>query len=288
MSFLYLNPGYGNLFDNISQTPFTQSTSVGSKTGLCFHSCGQREIIFPTPLDEVWAKVDIYIVREWQQMRICIQGNSKYADFYMPNNTDYYQVRVNGSNKFGQYTTRNEWLTVLMHVKSGVSDGVYEFWLNGVKLFSFVGDVLGQELATKFFIISDGDKKQFSQIIVSDSPIKWTENVIVLPTSISTNMTDTGDGTYSATNSGEYIKQTIDVNALRNSYPDNTVITGICVAGRPAYHDGEGIDVMQAIEGDTVFGECQLSYNENISITYGKRVNMPISTVSGTYGWKAK
>jgi hypothetical protein len=165
---------------------------------------------------------------------------------------------------------------------------VFEVWESEELKYSFTGNVGNGEDLTDCLFRSTYKNKLISQIIISDSPIKWTESVIILPTSISATMTDNGDGTYTATNSGEYVKQTIDGDALRNLYSDNTVITGICVAGRPAYRDGEGIDTMQAIEGDTVFGECGLDINEYTSIMYGKRVNMPISTVSGTYGWKAK
>ena len=288
MSFLYLNAGYGNLFDTASQDTFTQNKNVANTTGLSFSNFGTRTINIPN-LNEIWVRIDLCNNDYWQKSQsLSVKSANRKVhiaptDFSSKNMGCY----ING-NEQTRFTTKTGWTRILLHVKSGVTDGIYEVWENEILKCSFTGNILNGEDVTICEFVNSSTERAISNIIVSDSPIKWTENVIVLPTSISATMTDNGDGTYSASNSGEYVKQTIDGNALRNSHPDNTVITGICVAGRPAYYDGEGIDVMQVIEGDTVLGERQLSYNENISITYGKRVNMPISSVGGTYGWKAK
>lgn len=289
MSFLYLNPGYGNLFNEAGQNSYTQVLNADSKTGKSFYSCGTRTVTLPANLKEIWVRYDYH----------SLSGNYNGTSNVTVKSTNR-NARINhGSYAYdivyylhdiekGRHSTTAKWNRFLIHIKTGVEDGVFEIWEGEIVKCSFSGNVLNGENILTCNFYSDTSNKPYSQIIVSDSPIKWTENVIILPTSISATMADNGDGTYSATNSGEYVKQTIDRDALRNLCTDNTVITGICIAGRPAYRDGEGIDVMQAVEGDTVLGECSLYTNDYTSITYGKRVNMPISTVSGTYGWKAK
>lgn len=289
MSFLYLNPGYGNLFERVSQDGYIQITNSDSITGKAFHSCGTRVITFPTGLSEIWLRYDFYPVSTTVDAGFSVNSNSKNVQMFT--SFDYNSMRpqrvyLNSSEK-GNFGLSSKWNHYLVHIKSGVSDGVCEIWENEDLKFSFTGNVLNGEQMLNCDILSTGNK-QFSQIIISDTEIKWTENVIVVPTTISGTMTDNGDGTYSATEAGQYVNQTIDNASLRESFPDNTVITGFCIAGRPAYYDGNGIDTMQATDNNNVIGECQLTSSSAKSIYFGERVNKPISNISGTYGWKAK
>lgn len=288
MSYLYLNPGYGNLFDSVlDQASYTQVLNADSETGKSFHSCGRRAVTFPTPMSEIWLRCDYRPYGNSGLFEVDIRSASWFHCVYHSNGSNTISLYLNSRN-VSSYYFGSRWQRFLMHLKSDLTNGVFEVWEDEDLKYSFTGNVGNGEGITDCLFTSTHSDKNISQIIISDSQINWTENVIIIPTTLSSTMTNNGDGTYSATSSGEYVNQTIDSASLRNICSANTVITGLCIAGRPAYSDGVGIDTMQAMADNTVVGECQLSSSSAKSIFFGDRVNKPIGTISGTYGWKAK
>lgn len=287
MSYLYINPGYGNLFHASSQNACTQVTDDGTPTGQAFRGCGTRTLYLPEPLEEIWLRFnykcnstagDSYIYVMSSNRNVC---HAHWDDRNM-------RFRVHDSDKVSMGYTSGYWNKFLMHVKTGTNDGIFEVWENGDLKCSFKGNVLNGEQIRKFQVYNNSSCKFISNIILSDTKIKWTENIITIPTTISGTMTDNEDGTYSATEAGQYVSHAIDTASLQESYPANTVITGYMMAGRPAYYDGDGIDIMQATANDTIVGECALGNSSVTSIFYGERVDKTIDTFGGTYMWTAK
>ena len=290
MSFLYANPGHGNLFTHIKDANYTEETSSLFITGIGFGTAISQENNVPSGIKELWAKLDYYQRRLWSGYIVSFTGGDKTCGVIgNDGNSSQCRIMINGEQKFVYYPTKSIVHNYYVHIVSDAVEGVFEFYSSGELLYSFSGDVLGGADITKFSVGSANDRSgRVSNIIVADTKLGFTEDVITLPISVtSTNMTDNGDGTYSALNSGEYIKQTIDSAAIRQLCTASTVITGVCIAGRPGYYTGEGIDTMEAMNENTVLGESTLSPVE-ASITYGLRMNTPIGTFNGTYGWRAK
>mgnify|MGYP006872999315 CR=1 FL=1 len=289
MAYLYINPGHGNLFPSKTQQSYaTQTSSTYTRTGVAFGLCGTCYLPDPpVGTKEIWAKFDNYA-----------GANTNDGYFTVSSATKTCQVRTGGATKTVWVNNANKGTFVasilgyvLVHLISDATNGLFEVYERGVLGFTFSGNVLGGEDITSLSFTALYASIQYSNIIVSDTEIDKTENVITLPVSATdATMTDNGDGSYSASSAGEYVKQTVDKASLKQTYnADKTIITGVALAGRPAYYDGEGLYHMEALADNTVLSEEELTANDGAySIISATSVSCSIDELANQYGWRAK
>lgn len=62
MNYRYINPGYGNLFIDATQSSYDTSTQGSmTRTGEAFSNCGSVHIpSFDEGVKEIWVKFDVY------------------------------------------------------------------------------------------------------------------------------------------------------------------------------------------------------------------------------------
>ena len=292
MSYKYINPGYGGLFDSFSAAAgYTQeSHATRSKTGVLFTTSESTATKNLPAGKEFWLKYDITITSGGTDGTILrFDSASSYCGFYARTNALSLYPVINGSQlSSAVYTMASNSLpeTFLIHIVSNASSGVFEVWANGVKVYDYSGNILSGADIASFSFWCSSSKKHFSNIICSDTEIGQAENVLILPATISSTMTDNGDGTYTANNSGEYISQTVNSSSL--TIPATSTIKGIAVAGVPAYYDGEGISQLAAkIDGTTV-ETLDLTTNSTLGVMYSTEVNETISELTAkTYTLEA-
>ena len=132
-----------------------------------------------------------------------------------------------------------------------------------------------------------------SNIILSDSPIDMKERITAVPlTNPVTDMIDREDGSYLADTAGQQILQTVDVANLISAYGGASKVTGIAVAGNPAYRTAEGLSSLIGISktGDTQteHGTRALKESTTAGTIDCHEVDMTISEMTGMQlGWKA-
>ena len=147
--------------------------------------------------------------------------------------------------------------------------------------------------ASKLVIYAASVKAPISNIILSDSPVDMRERITPVPLGTPvTDMVDLGDGSYMAESAGQQILQTVDVSSLISAYGGASPVTGIAVAGNPAYRTAEGltslISISKSNDVQTEHGSKVLRTNPTAGALHCHTVNMTIAEMVGMQlGWKA-
>lgn len=294
MSFKYINPGYANLFT----TPglYSQSTnSLYSKTGTAMQLGDAHPASLSIPsLSDLWVKFDYYKGNLYRWIQCYLNGNSSIGIHGTDDNrvllfyTDYYSLNDSSIN------------TILLHFDSAANTA--DIWINGVKGTQIQNAGLSGSVITQLTMSPSGYGDKYaswcnnwiSNIIVSDSEIFVNENVAILTAaSTNTTMTDNGDGTYSATAAGQTILQTVDTSKLSAAAgTSNLTITGIGVAGNPAYYNSTGLTALTAISetsGTTTEHSTKtLTATATAGVLDSWQDNMTITQLAATtLGWKS-
>ena len=132
-----------------------------------------------------------------------------------------------------------------------------------------------------------------SNIILADVPFDLRERITAVPLGNPvTDMVDLGDGSYMAESAGQQILAAVDVSSLVSAYGGASPVTGIAVAGNPAYRTGEGltslIGISKASGTQTEHGAKTLRTSTTAGAADCYTVNMTLSDMVGMQlGWKA-
>ena len=107
-----------------------------------------------------------------------------------------------------------------------------------------------------------------------------------------TDMVDRGDGTYLAELAGQQILQTVDVASLITNFGGASQVTGIAVAGNPAYRTAEGLTSLIGISKvngtQTEHGTKTLRTSTTAGAIDCHAVDITLSEMVGMQlGWKA-
>ena len=121
--------------------------------------------------DEIWIKFDFAIDVDMSDYRVWIgQDNCKitladsgYADVYAADAT--YTELSHGNN-----------YTCLVHMISGTTDGLIEFWLNDYNKYSKTGNVNEGELFSNVYVATSTEYIWLSNVIISNAEIGFNEN----------------------------------------------------------------------------------------------------------------
>ena len=283
----YINPGYATLFPNYIDEALKQLTdSTQSKTGVSFWGDGYGELQnIPVSTKELWIKVDYYTLTTSQTPKIYIRTENTYCA------VDNNKIYVNGTNKTTHSASIKERIdTIWLHLKSDATNGVFEVWVRGTKQYEFIGDVLHGEDIKKIHLSSgtlyENRRCSISNIIVSDSPISLTEQVVTIPCTITADMTKNEDGSYSATAVNQSLEYAIDAS----EFDAGTKFTGVNIAARNCIRDGEGVNNLEFLEGATSLDTQTIPTAENCGLSYGITLNdeSPATFALHNYKLKAK
>ena len=312
MAFRYINPGLVSLLD--SDCTATQLTgSQYSKTGVAFTQTNSSAgVTLPNFAegDDFWARFDLYLPTTYP---------SYYSLYFFAPNTEnyglwFYFQGVSSTSIMAAYrrgsrgkdfatTLQTSGLKlgtinkILFHMVFGDENTAYmELNINGLQFEKTTGYAITYNAScSKVAVIySSNTSCVLSNVIISDAEISPKEQVVVLPISTTaTNMTAGASGIYLADAAGQILLQTPDVSTLIENYGASSAVTGIAVAGNPAYATGTGITTLTglSISGDSVaeHGTCELSDDTTATAFDGwSTENLTLSDLRNMqFGWKA-
>lgn len=255
--FKYVNPGYGDLLENQGQTKY--STDLNPTNGVAFYSGSNRAITLPSGTKEVWIKC--HMNRERVSGIISVSGTG-YPTGLMLNNrkgSGYISLWFNegSGGGVGYYTKYFDWgtLDIVLHIKSHITDGLIEVWINGDYIGIRQGNCYkGNDLPGVWFSSEDSGN-YYSNIIVADYDISREE---VIEAKL---LDPTGDwkglaiGQAEATAVGQTITQKIDTDDLKTRIEakSKTIdISSVSLAAVGAKFDSSVVNALTGtISGDT-------------------------------------
>ena len=307
MSFTYINPGYAEWLDGTSGTT-VENWKYNPYGGVAFYGgSSDRSVILPEIPTEIYIHLLLYIdLSKGSNSRVIISaGNDNKLDIQETWGTWELNFECNDS-KFKTMSVAEANLKldgmneILFHGKAGTNEaGIYTWIINGVEVIAenrSVSFIKSGNYATKsdeVVLFSTNARAVFSNIIISDAEVRPEEKVAVLPvSSIDTDMTDNGDGSYSATAAGQHFLQTIDPSALISSYSGASAVTGLYLSGNPAYTTGAALTKAIACGGKdgniSDIAETTLKTDAASKALIGGRVSMTLEDLRGyEFGWKA-
>lgn len=307
----YINPGIAELLDVDGGTTI-ESAIYNPMNGVALYQpnaaagvatadritkiYGKFNIYIPSPANNTesnsTAAVGVYNSYGFHGVRI-VRGGSSYYNFSVIINGQTGSSKTYYNSDTGiKYDAVN---TVSFYIKGrskAERDGEYTATLNGVQLFSVAGynpwfnDSVEYE-CKQMVIHSTSEQMPLSNIILSDAPFDLKERITPVP-----DMVEQADGTYLAESAGQQILQTVDIASLISLYGGASRVTGIAVAGNPAYRTADGLTSLIGISktGDTQTEHGTKTLRE--STTAGAidchAVDMTLADMAGMQlGWKA-
>ena len=306
MSFMYINPGTADLLDVAGGTT-VEGGKFNPYGGVAFwQPSSKKGVTIPEVPTEIYAKVTLairgalsssveahmyagnsngWVIREssgtWYLDMVCCNTQIEHLD------NEEINLNFNGLND------------ILFHAKSGYSEqGLYSITINGVEVFKrnrTVRFVQSDSYAVPSDVVafySRNEKALFSNIIVSDTPVGCKDQVGILPVmETDTDMTANDDGSYTATAAGQRFIQTIDAEALINTYGGASHVSGLYISGNPAYTTGAELTKAIACGGKETLSDIAsvtLSTDNTAKTLIGGAVSMTLEDLRGyRFGWKA-
>lgn len=311
----YINPGYAELLDIDGGTTI-ENAACNFEHGVAFYQPTDGEgVNISAAVSDFYGMFDFYFPSSWSsvpassyflKVGIYKPGNSnaglngvglyKYSDSYIHIRSlvgggqddskahTNFQITLNGINRF------------YFHFKAGsadAADGEYRIYLNGVKIMEGTKKRIYMDSATKLVIYAASELFPISNMILSDTYIHPKERIAAVPlTNPVTDMMDCGDGIYLAESSGQQILSTVDVSSLITDFGGASQVTGIAIAGNPAYRTADGlsslIGITKANGIQTEHGTKALRTSTTAGAADCFDVNMTLSEMAGMeLGWKA-
>ena len=311
----YINPGMAELLDVDGGTTI-ESSLYNPLNGVALYQPTINEgVVLSDKLLKIYGRFDVYIPAPdsnteensainvgcynadgFHGIRI-IRGGSTYYNFHVIINgqkasSKTYYINDSGIN----YDAIN---TVSFYIKGrsqSARDGEYTATFNGKRLFSVDGynPWFNEEYECKQLVIhSTSGQMPLSNIILADAPFDLRERITAVPLGTPvTDMIDLGDGSYMAESAGQQILQTADVSSLISAYGGASPVTGIAVAGNPAYRTADGLTSLIAISKSngtqTEHGSKTLRTSTAAGALHCHTVDMTIADMVGMeLGWKA-
>ena len=311
----YINPGIAELLDVDGGTTI-ESSLYNPLNGVALYQPSVNEgVALSEKLLKIYGRFDVYIPAPdvnteedsainvgcynsdgFHGIRI-IRGGSTYYNFHVIINgqkasSKTYYINDSGIN----YDAIN---TVSFYIKGrsqSARDGEYTATFNGKRLFSVDGynPWFNEEYECKQLVIhSTSGQMLLSNIILADTPFDLRERITAVPLGNPvTDMVDLGDGSYMAESAGQQILSAVDVASLISAYGGASPVTGIAVAGYPAYRTADGLTSLIAISKSngtqTEHGSKTLRTSTAAGALHCHTVDMTIADMVGMeLGWKA-
>ena len=317
MSYRLINPGFAAMLNSYAEgTQYTDS--IYSRTGYSFTQTGQSntpgiEIPGYSVNDaEFWMKLDVYIGYKSNSYTFycgapdSIGATSAMNGFsvsvyssYVQLALDYkksgssYSSSVRQANDYWEIFKKNDINTFLLRVKYGAAGtGIISLNVNRKTTYTIDTYEVSRCNNTKNSVILQdySGNAKFSNMICSDEEISIKETIAALPIStVTTTMTDNNDGTYTANEANQQILQTVDTAQMIADYGGDSQITGIAIAGNPAYRTGEGLTSLTAISDTETFGTKTVpEETTGMVMDYHSLANKTLDDLTGKkFGWKS-
>ena len=320
MAFRYINPGYGALTGDSSVETFENAT-YNPTNGVAFQKCRDSnnyyyEVKIPTSqafTSDIYGKFNLYFdsnssdghnffigaISSYNTSNIINKGvgvRLVYSKMYLQ---DGYVQRGSGIN-LQNYALNSIWFH--WHKDANFDSSYGELNVNGNAenvAYSSYGYNYDFSSDNCFYIIFSNanylaDKIFISELIISDEYISPKEKIIAIPTSQTiTDMTAGASGIFIADAANQSLLQSVDVAQLIQDYGADSAITGIALAGNPAYRTGETITTLTGLSKSgnviTEHDTCELSEDSTSAIVDGWGLSgVTIADLQNMqFGWKA-
>lgn len=284
MSFKYINPGY-----SVGDLAGTTTTDNNYDTGMCFQ-VDNKNFSLPAGTKTAYISFQAFRGHANSNYLSCFAysngGKNKTGANYpysYQNRDEYY---VNNTRNDTALTIDEEMGRFYLEIVSDTTNGILRGYVNGKLKFEFTGNVMnGLDIEYLTF-----DANKISSIIISDEPFPIAEKMVKLQAANTTaTMTANSDGSYTATEAGQTVMQTIDTAALEQKIGAGNTITGIALVGSPAYYDGDGLSKIAAMKGEEEKEDVNLGTATTNNVLASWKDNISQGSLSNlSLGWKAK
>lgn len=305
----YINPGLAELLDVDGGTTIEEAKYNPINGVALWQPNGTKGIILDEIPATLYGRFDVYVPTEdAKDYKVLVGLLGKYGLHGVRVETSTNQIPsvcafVNNQLADSHYyysgetgIKHNAINTIYFYVKGRSKekeDGEYAVYVNGVRTLSRRNYNPWFDEGLTIVVSSNSARMPISNLIFSDSPIDQRERITAIPLgSPITDMRDLGDGTYLADSAGQSILQTVDVSGLIQEYGADSKVTGIAMAGSPAYCTAEGLPALVGISksGDNIAEHGRKKLRQ--SITAGTIdchiVDMTIADMERMQlGWKA-
>ena len=317
MAFRYINPGYGALTGDSSVETFENAT-YNPTNGVAFRKYGSSMTTIKIPLpqgftSDIYGKFDLYFNSDSTALHNFTFGAfSNYNTSYDYNRCIGLKISNSRVNLNDGYSTRGN----NIQLSYDALNSMWFHWHRDLSIEESFGEAIinGTEVKTTysnngynysfsadkcFFITiptadNRGDKVFISNVIVSDEYISPKERIIALPINQTiTDMTAGASGIFIADAANQSLLQSVDVAQLIQDYGADSAITGIALAGNPAYRTGEAITTLTGLSKSgnviTEHDTCELSEASTSAIVDGWGLSgVTIADLQNMqFGWKA-
>ena len=309
----YINPGFAEFLDVDGGTTI-ESNIYNPTNGVAFYQpTDNAGVKLDSAITELYGKFDAYIppisdlpLNYFAKVGTFKAGNTN-AGFngvaLYKYNSSYIHVKgmvgsgsdktVTNSEVTFNFGGINHFYFYFKTRSASTADGEYYIYMNGNKIMEGTGKWIYMDGDVNLTMYAASEVAPISNIILSDSPIDMKECITAVPLiNPVTDMIDREDGSYLADTVGQQILQTVDVANLISAYGGASRVTGITIAGKPAYRTADGlfslIGISKSGNTQTEHGTKTLKTDTTAGVADTYAVNMTISEMTGLQlGWKA-
>lgn len=279
MAFKYVNPGYGELLDYAGTT--VEDTGINAVNGVAFYNdSDNRSVTFPVPLKEVWIKLSMH--RAYVSGVISVTGVGWPTGVYI-DKSGY--VRVFFYNNEKDYSTKHANMAnidLIMHVRSGVNDGLIELWMNGDLVAVRQGNCYDGKTFAGVWLKTASEKNYYYNVIIADYDISREEVVVAKLKDPTGDWKGIDASQVEATEVGQILTQQIDTEDLETKIKKQSEvinITGVSLCARNIHFDSTKVNALTGIVNDgtkDVYSETkQISGNGMIyGMSYTKNMTL--------------
>lgn len=309
----YINPGYAELLDIDGGTTI-ENAMYNPLNGVAFTQPTDNDgVNFGSTVNELYGKFDIYLpplselpADYFAKVGIFKPGNTdagfngvailKYGSSYINlkaftcGSSD--QTVTNRDVQFN-FGSIHHFFFYFKARSDSQADGEYFICMNGTKVMEGKNKWIYMDNASKLVLYAASTAAPISNIILSDTRIDMRERITPVPLGTPvTDMVDRGDGTYLADAAGQQILSTVNVSSLISEYGGASQVTGIAIAGNPAYRTANSemklIGISKANGTQTKHGTKELRETSTAGTVDCHTVDMALSEITGMeLGWKA-
>ena len=250
MSFKYINPGLPKLWG--LSCGWKNSNTYNPINGFAFSESSSFSplMTLPSDINEVWIKVGIYpynakLYKDYP-VYVCIGSGSNKQGIALDN--QQFMIMANNTRWVNKSVNMfpEVYYNALIHAVQG-DNGYVECFINGKRIGIYNGNVSFGDNTVYAVTYSSYNTIYISNIIISDTEVKPTEEVYLLTAkTTTTDMVQTSESNnpqvFTADTAGQTIIQTIDTDALATKIGTNNIkVTGIGLGSHPIYYAGESL-----------------------------------------------
>lgn len=250
MAYKYVNPGYGELLDSAGTT--VNDTKINAANGVAFfNNSDDRSVTFPEPLTNVWIKLSME--RAYVSGIISVTG-TRWPTGVRLDKSDYIKVLFSGDEK--DFTTKyadRASIDFIMHVRSGVNDGIIEVWMNGDKVAVRQGNCYDGQPFNGVWLKTESEKNYFFNVIIADYDISHEEIVTARLTEPEGTWKGIGAAQAEASDVNQVLTQKIDTDDLEKKIlarSESICITGVTLSARDIHFNSDKVNALTGTVND--------------------------------------